>query len=192
TVDYRNIEIEDSILKFKNAKTQIDLGGIAKGFAADEMKKYLMSKNVEVAIINLGGNVITIGNKADGTPWNVGVDDGRAKLKDPASTELVGQVQRKGSFAVSTAGIYQRYQIKNDKLYHHILDTKTGFPAETDLISASVVSEIATNGDAFSTILLIKGFDSAKDFAKKNNINTILVRNDGEIAVIGDIEFVKE
>ena len=132
----------------------VDLGGIAKGYASQQVADILRAHGVTSAVVSLGGNVYVCGSKPDGTPWNVGI-------QDPAGSGYAAMVSLTDRFAVTSGG-YQRYFEQDGVRYHHILDPKTGCPAESGLLSVSVVSEDDTLADALSTALFVMGFDEGQ------------------------------
>lgn len=130
---------------------KLDLGGIAKGYAADEVAKVLRESGVNSAIINLGGNVLTIGVKPDGTSWRIGIQN--------PHTERGGHVAivNVDSKTVVTSGPYERYFELDGVIYHHILDTKSGYPVVTDLLSVTIITDESIYADALSTTLYSLG-----------------------------------
>ena len=136
---------------------QIDVGGVAKGFAADELRALLRERGITSALFDLGGNVTALGSKPDGSPWKVGVAD----PDDPG--KLAGLLEVRDA-TVSTSGAYQRYfEGKDGTRYHHLLDPSTGYPAASDLASASVVGADGAQCDALSTACFVLGLDGALD-----------------------------
>ena len=156
-VDYRNIETDGSKVRLKDPKTKLDLGGIAKGYIGDKAAEVLEGAGVASAIVNLGGNVICIGSKAEGTDFVIGVE---TPFSD--RTEVLGTVEAADATIV-TSGIYERKIEVGGKSYHHILDPKTGWPVSTDLDAVSVKygKGQSVDADAVSTICLIKGYEEA-------------------------------
>lgn len=157
-VSYKNIKIdkEKSTVALSDPEAKIDLGGIAKGYIADKLKEYLISEGVESALINLGGNIEAIGSKPDGSSFLIGI-------KKPFSEkEIIDSVEIKNN-SVASSGVYERYFIKDDKLYHHILSPKTGYPVESDLYGASVICFSAEDADAIGTICILLGYERAKE-----------------------------
>lgn len=129
----------------------VDLGGIGKGFAGDKFLKVFKKYGVSSAFTNIGGNVVTLGTKPDGSPWRVGIQHPRQE------NGLIGFVSVADK-AVVTSGDNQRYFTDhNGKRHHHILDSSTGYPSESGLVSVSIVSDSSTAADALSTILFIAG-----------------------------------
>ncbi|MCR4649632.1 MAG: FAD:protein FMN transferase [Lachnospiraceae bacterium] len=162
-IDYKNIELsENNIVKLKNPDAKIDLGFIAKGYIADKLKEYLISQDVKSAVISLGGNVLVIGNKPDGSPFAVGI-------KDPVNTEDISSVIYATDESVVTSGTYERFVEYGGIRYHHILDTETGYPVNNDVLSVTIESQSSLEGDALSTICLILGEEESKNILKKYN-----------------------
>ena len=158
---------------------QLDLGGIAKGYAADLLRAQLEKEGVTSATLDLGGDVFVMGRKTDGSDWRIAV-------KDPADTEsYLGVVSAADKFIV-TSGVYERYFEENGVRYHHILDPKTGCPAESGLVSVTVLCENGAWADALSTACFVLGPDGAlalrDDFADQGrNFELILVTDDGRV-----------
>ena len=140
---------------------QFDVGAIAKGYIADRLKDFLVKKGVNSAIINLGGNVLCIGSKPDGTPFKVGI---QKPFADRNETEAVMDITGK---SVVSSGIYERCFKQNGKLYHHILNPKTGYPYDNGLISVTIISDQSVDGDALSTTCFALGLDEGLKFAEK-------------------------
>lgn len=165
------------------SKTEIDLGGIAKGYTSQKISKIFKECGVKSGVVSLGGNVQTIGKKTDGQYWKVGIQSPNESM------DMVGTYQAADE-AVITSGGYERYFEKNGKVYHHILDPETGRPSQKDLISVTVISKDGTLADALSTTLFIMGKEKALKFWKKNSdkINMILVDKDSKIYITQGIE----
>ena len=156
----------------------IDLGGIAKGYAGSCAADIIRSEGVASAILNMGGNVQTIGSKPDGSSWKVGVQDPND------STKLVGTVEVNDK-AVITSGGYERYfEDEDGNTYWHIIDPKTGYPAVTDIISVTVIGSDGTTCDAMSTSLFVMGTEKSADYLKaNNNYDAVLVSNDNKLYI---------
>ncbi len=132
----------------------IDLGGIAKGYIADRIRDYLADSGVTSALINLGGNVLALGNKPDGAQFTVGV----RRPFGASQTDIIG-AYRVTDMSVVTSGVYERYFEQDGKLYHHILDADTGYPVDSDVYSVTILSPNSTEGDVLSTICFVLGVD---------------------------------
>ena len=158
---------------------QLDLGGIAKGYAADLLRAQLEKEGVTSATLDLGGDVFVMGRKTDGSDWRIAV-------KDPADTEsYLGVVSAADKFVV-TSGVYERYFEENGVRYHHILDPKTGCPAESGLVSVTVLCGNGAWADALSTACFVLGPDGAlalrDDLADQGtDFELILVTDDGRV-----------
>ena len=175
-VNYKNIVIEGNTVTLTDPKAAIDLGGIAKGYMADQLKKYLLNEGVTSAIINLGGNVLTIGEKPDGTSFNIGIQ----KPFDEQNATITS-VQVKDS-SVVTSGSYERYFEVNNTIYHHILNTDTGYPCDNQLLGVTILSEESIDGDALSTTCFALGLEEGQNLIKSlENIDAIFVTDDYEI-----------
>lgn len=191
-VDYQSVLVEGgsaaSAKVTLGAGQAIDLGGIAKGYASDQVAAVLAENNVGSAMAYLGGNVYVRGAKPDGTLWRIGV-------QDPQNAGgFAGILSLTDSFAITSGG-YQRYFEQDGKPYHHIIDPKTGYPASSGLISVTVVAaggEAAagipgsgTMCDAFSTALYVLGEEAAIDFwrAGAYAFEMVLVTGDGRVLV---------
>ncbi|MCR1839339.1 FAD:protein FMN transferase [Murimonas intestini] len=150
-VSYKNIVIDKNTVTLKDPEASIDLGGIAKGYIADRLKELLLSKGVKNALINLGGNVYALGTKPDGSPYNIGIQKPFAQEGTAlTSVKISGQ-------SLVTSGIYERYFEKDGRIYHHLLDPHTGWPASNGLYSVTILSENSVDADALSTACFILG-----------------------------------
>ena len=164
-VDYSRILIDGNRVTLPEGM-MIDLGGIAKGYIADAVKQYLVGRGVENAVLSFGGNIVTIGLKPDGNPWNVGIQD----IDRPTGEYML--VARNYGGSTVTSGIYERGFEANGVYYHHILDPDTGWPVQNELASVTVFSESSMWGDALATAAfalgteggtaLIEGMDGAE------------------------------
>jgi thiamine biosynthesis lipoprotein len=164
---YNYLLLNDTTAVINKVGVKLDLGGIAKGYAAEEVKKVVKSHNVESAFVNLGGNVLVIGNKVDGSPWKIGIQDPREGRGNVMA--IVDAVDE----TIVTSGNYERYFVEEGKLYHHILDPKTGYPAENNLLSVSIISENSFDADALSTAVYVMGLEKGMDFVQ--NLETVEV-----------------
>lgn len=154
TVDYTKIETDGNKIRLTQPGARIDLGGIAKGYIADQMKTYLHEQGVTSGIINLGGNVLCIGPKSDKSPYRIGIQKPFAEDGTPAA---VVSVEDK---TVVSSGIYERYfKTADGTLYHHILNPKTGYPYNNDLYGVSVICDSSTDGDGLSTTCFSLGLN---------------------------------
>ncbi len=162
TADYRNISVkynDDNTcsVTLKNPDTRITLGFIAKGYTADRIEDYLRDNGVTGALINLGGNVKTIGEKSKGKPFKVGIQKPFA-----AQGEIQVTADAK-DLAVVSSGTYERYFSLEGRIYHHILSTRDGYPVDNGVAGVTVSAPEATDADALSTLCLILGKDAGID-----------------------------
>ncbi|HEY9054196.1 MAG TPA: FAD:protein FMN transferase [Rectinemataceae bacterium] len=154
-IDYRLVETDAAkqTVKLLKPGMRLDLGAIAKGYAADEVSAILQRHKVKSAVVDLGGNVLVFGEKRDGSPWRVGV-------QDPVSErgEYLGLIAGK-AMTVVTSGVYERYFIEQGIRYHHILDTKTGYPVKNGLVSVTIVASASIDADGLSTTVFALGLE---------------------------------
>ena len=168
--------------------TQIDLGAIAKGYASDRVAAIFRENNVPRGKAELGGNILVMGDKPDGTPWRVGVQD-PAKPNEEAYAAILAL---EDAFIV-TSGSYQRYFEQDGKRYHHIIDPATGYPADSGLTSVTVVADSSEgNGtmcDALSTALFVMGEEKALDFWRSGayDFDLVLVTEDDRVVITDGI-----
>lgn len=152
-VDYKNMTLTSNTLTFKNEEIEIDLGGIAKGYIADRIKDFLLEQGVKSAMINLGGNVLCVGSKPDGSHFNIGIQMPYADRNETIAAMEISDM------SVVSSGIYERFITVDGKSYHHILNPKTGYPFENNLISVSIISPYSVDGDGLSTTTFALGLE---------------------------------
>lgn len=176
-VNYRLVELgENNTVTLKDAESSIDLGFIAKGFIADKIKEHLVSQGVSSALINLGGNVCTIGNKPDGTAYTVGIQQPFA----PAGT--TSDIVQITNSSVVTSGTYERYFTYENIVYHHILDATTGYPVVNGLTGVTIICDSSTTADALSTTCFVLGPEDALEYIQTlDNAECILINDSGQI-----------
>lgn len=166
--------------------TELDLGGIAKGYAAAKTAELLKDGGVSSAIMSLGGNVCAVGSKPDGSPW-------RVDIADPADTDAAVGTLNITDLSVVTSGIYQRNFSDASGFYHHILDPKTGKNPENDLASVSVIGADPTLCDALSTAFFVMGEEKAADYISEyGEAEAVFVYKDGSIAVTSGLNDIFE
>ena len=175
-IGYENVRVDGNTVQLLDPEAAIDLGGIAKGYIADQLKAYLKEQNVSHALINLGGNVLALGGKPDGSDYNIGIQKPFAQ-----NGEAITSVKIKDQSVVSS-GIYERYYRVNGKLYHHILDTSTGYPVENHLYQVTIISDISMDGDALSTTCFSLGLKKGMQLVEQTDgVEAIFVSDDGTI-----------
>jgi thiamine biosynthesis lipoprotein len=163
---------------------QLDLGGIAKGYAADEAVRIIKAAGLKRAIIDLGGNVYAYGDKKGGQPWRVGI---QKPFTDRG--EYVGIVTVKNKTLV-TSGVYERYFVQNGVHYHHILSTKDGYPINNHLQSVSIVTDHSIDADALSTTVFALGWEVGSALVERlGNVEAIFIFDDNSIRIAGNRDF---
>ena len=168
---------------------QIDFGGIAKGYASDRIMEIFEEYGITSGLVSLGGNVETFHTKADGSAWRVGIQNPDNTIPGLAAAQLVGIVQAADQ-AVITSGGYERYFEEDGITYHHILDPETGMPADSGLISVTIVSPDGCLADGLSTALFVMGREKALAYwdQHRDAFDAILVEADGSITVTSGLE----
>lgn len=177
------IDEKSSSVKLAREGMMIDLGSIAKGYVADKVKDIIVDNGYEHAVLNIGGNIMCVGEKYDSKPYKIGIRDGNKSSKDYLGTLAV--VDK----SVVTSGIYERNFIQDGKLYHHILDSKTGYPVENNILGVSIISDKSTKCDALSTAVFSMGLeDGLKYVNDKDGIEAIFVTKDNKIYLSDNIK----
>lgn len=179
-VDYTRIELDgDAVLLPPDM--EIDLGSVAKGYAGDQLSRLLRENGVTSALLDLGGNIQTVGAKPDGSPWRVAV-------RDPQGDGTVGVAEVEDQ-AVITSGGYERYFEENGVRYWHILDPDTGFPAHSGLVSVTVIGDTGAVCDGLSTALFVLGLDGALDHWRRHrDFEAVFVSEDGSVTITAGLE----
>ena len=152
-VGYEKLRIDGSTVTLGDPEAVIDLGAVAKGYIADRMKEYLLENGVEHAIIDLGGNVLCLGTKPDGSDYRIGIRDPLADAATPIATVAVN------GGSVVTSGVYERSFTQDGITYHHILDPKTGRSVRNGLLSVSILGAESMRCDALSTVCFALGVE---------------------------------
>ena len=176
--DYHNISVDKdkNEITLKTDDTAIELGAIAKGYIADRLKDYLVSQNVKSAIINLGGNVLCIGEKPDNSAFKIGI---QKPFADRSETIAVMDIRDK---SVVSSGIYERCFEQNGTLYHHLLNPETGYPYDNGLIAVTIISDKSVDGDALSTTCFALGLEDGMKLAESlDDVQAFFVTSDYEI-----------
>ena len=185
TVDYRRVTVTGNTVQLAHAGAWLDLGGIAKGYIADQLAAFLKERGVNAAVIDLGGNIVTVGAKPDGKPWRIGIEQPFSGRR-----EVIGALNT-GEASIVTSGIYERQFEENGVLYHHILDPASGLPSRSDVISATVVSQSSTVGDALTTIIILTGSEKAPALLEQapGLMGALLMLENGELLQYGEVDF---
>lgn len=176
-VDYRKIQYDatDGDVTLP-VGMKIDLGSVAKGYAGQLVAQMLREHGVQSALLNLGGNVQTVGAKPDGSPWQIGI-------KDPQGEDAM-MVLSVEDQAVVTSGGYERYFEQDGQTYWHIMDPSTGHPADSGLISVTIVGDEGVVCDGLSTALFVMGLEKAADlWAQSGDFEAVFVTASGEVYI---------
>ena len=182
-VNYHDVTVNGSTVTLKDSGMRLDLGGIAKGHAADLAIEIYKQQGIDTAILNLGGNVYVYGEKNDGSDYRVG-------LRDPlgAENEYAAIIPVQNT-SVVTSGVYERFFESGGKTYHHLLDPKTGYPADNGLLAVTVVCECSTEADALSTALFVMGLDNGLAYAERTpGVEAVFFTNDQNIYATSGLE----
>lgn len=170
-VDYRKIKLDEQeqTVFLEQEGMSIDLGGIAKGYAGDEVVRILKEHGVSHALVNLGGNIAVINGKEDGSPWRIGIQNPRLD-DDSERRGHVAAITTTGN-SIVTSGDYERYMVEvykqTGKRYHHIFDPETGRPTQNSVISVTIVTESGIDADALSTALFVMGVEKGLKLANE-------------------------
>lgn len=173
-VDYRNVFFDNGRLMLLN-NARIDLGGIGKGYASDRLCGIFEKFDISSAIINLGGNVYTYGEKPNGEKWRVGI-------ANPYNSDESLLTLEVSDVAVVTSGSYRRFFERDGEVYHHIVDPKTGKPVRNGIKSVTVVCKSGAKADALSTALFVMGKEKSEEFAKQSDdTEVVIITEDGKV-----------
>ncbi len=159
-INYNDVELNNSekTVFLKKTGMIIDLGGIAKGYTADVIAQTLKDEGVEKAIIDLGGNIYALGEKAENTLWRIGIQN-----PDQTRGEIVGSINVKDK-SIVTSGIYERFIEQDGVKYHHILSPKSGYPYDNEIAGVTIISDKSIDGDALSTSVFSMGITKGLEF----------------------------
>ncbi|MEJ8554545.1 FAD:protein FMN transferase [Tepidibacter sp. Z1-5] len=177
-IDYNDVVFDETqkTIYLKRENQGIDLGAIAKGYVGDEIKKIFIENDIKSAFVNLGGNVMAYETKVDGSKWRIGIQN---------PLEIRGEylgVVRVENKSIVTSGNYERYFEQDGKRYHHILDATTGYPADTGVISTTIITERGIDADALSTSTYLIGLDEGiKLIESMDGVEAIFVTKDKEV-----------
>lgn len=183
-INYKDILIDESLQTVMLSKSgqKIDLGAIAKGFAADKAIEIYKNNGVKSALINIGGNVKVLGNNKENKEWRIGIQD-----PFKSRGQYLGIVKLSDT-SVVTSGAYERYFDNGNVRYHHIFDTKSGYSSNSNLISATVISRESIAADALSTACFVLGLEKSLEIIKAlEGVEAILITEDKKVCVTNGI-----
>jgi thiamine biosynthesis lipoprotein len=181
-VDASKVHLDGNTLSFDSRDTMIDLGALVKGYAADEMAAYLKSEGVSSGLINLGGNVLTIGSKPDGSMWRIGI-------RKPFDSDAIIDTVEVSDQTVVSSGVYERYFEQDGVIYHHILDPDTGYPIENGIWGDSIICSSSLQGDALSTTCLALGVEKASKLIESlDGVEAVFINDRLELTKAGEAD----
>ena len=181
-VDASKVHLDGNTLSFDSRDTMIDLGALVKGYAADEMAAYLKSEGVSSGLINLGGNVLTIGSKPDGSMWRIGI-------RKPFDSDAIIDTVEVSDQTVVSSGVYERYFEQDGVIYHHILDPDTGYPIENGIWGDSIICSSSLQGDALSTTCLALGVEKASELIESlDGVEAVFINDRLELTKAGEAD----
>jgi thiamine biosynthesis lipoprotein len=176
-VNWRKVSVDSVAVFLAENGMALDLGGIAKGYAADEVARILQENNVKRAVIDLGGNVFVFGKKKDGSRWRIGVQNPLSERGDS-----VGVVETVGDKTMVTSGVYERFFEADGVRYHHIFSAENGFPVRNGLLSVTVIADSSIDADALSTALFVLGFEKGMALVKSlDGVDALFIFEDKTI-----------
>ncbi len=180
--DYRSIHVEGNRVTLREGM-QLDLGGVAKGYISGQIARELQAAGVKRALLNFGGNIVTIGEKSEGVPWRIGIKN----PADPYGAPLRVVESRGG--ALITSGTYERGFTLDGVRYHHILDTKTGMPVQNGVVQFSILCDDPALADALSTACLALGREGGLALAQHFGAEAVCVTEDGALYATPNVAF---
>ena len=185
-INWRNIIQDDetqSVFLTRRGMA-LDLGAIAKGFAADEAAKIIKKEKITRAKIDLGGNIIMLGERKDRRPWRVGIQN-----PGESRGSIIGVLQVPEKTIV-TSGVYERYFEENGIHYHHLFSPSLGHPAQNRLLSVTVITDVSMDADALSTAIFVLGYDKGSDLLRSfPGTQAIFVFEDKSVRITDGLDF---
>jgi thiamine biosynthesis lipoprotein len=185
-INWRNIELDTQTksVYLSRRGMALDLGGIAKGYAADEAAKIIKKHKINRAKIDLGGNIIMIGTRSDKNPWKVGI-------QNPGENRgsIIGVLQIHEQTVV-TSGVYERNFEEDGKFYHHLLSTTEGYPVNNGLLSVTIIADVSTDADALSTAVFVLGYEKGLSLLKNyRGAQAVFVFEDKNVIAASGVDF---
>ncbi|MFP3042512.1 FAD:protein FMN transferase [Treponema primitia] len=180
-VNWKDIVIDEaaSTVFLKQPGMGLDLGAIAKGYAADEAVRIIRAAGIKRALIDLGGNILAYGSKRDRRPWRVGIQN---PVEGRGAYFGIAEVENK---TVVTSGVYERFFESDGKRYHHILSTRDGYPVDQGLLSVTIIGHSSMDADALSTSLFALGYERGSILLESLDDNTVAIFVFADLSVRG-------
>lgn len=183
SIDASNIELTDDGIIFHKDEMAIDFGAAGKGIACDEIVEELKKADIDGAVVSVGGSIAIYGSKGDSKDWHIGIRDPRKEEDD-----VMGVLECTGNTMISTSGDYEKYFEQDGKRYHHIMDSSTGYPADTGLISVTIISDSGFLSDALSTACFVMGLEDGMEYARKKGVEAIFITDDKQVYITDGIK----
>lgn len=181
--DYKDVQLAGTAVFLKKEGMKLDLGAIAKGFAADELTRIVKQAGIMHAVIDIGGTISAVGVRPDGKRWNIGIRDPRIRQGQPI---ISAPIENR---SISTSGSYERYFEQDGIRYHHIIDPATGYPVQSNMIAVSVFADSATDADALSTACFVMGYKKAvKLLDELPNTEALFIFDDNSVRTTGNLK----
>lgn len=176
-VDYRKVKIEDGRVVKANPNMTLDFNAVAQGYTTDMIGEFLLSKDVNDFLVDVGGEIMARGSKPNDEPWKVGIEK-PAATKD--SERIVQEIVELNNQSIVTSGNYRKYVEKNGKRYSHSLNPKTGYPSENTLLSATVICDNTAWADCLASICMVVGMENAMEILEtQENVKAYFIYLDG-------------
>lgn len=173
-----DMEVAENGVIFHAENMAIDFGAVGKGIACDGIAERLAGADIQGAVISVGGSILVYGDKGDGRDWHIGIQNPRAE-----EGEVFGIVDIEGNKMISTSGDYEKYFEADGKRYHHIFDPATGYPADSGLISVTIISDSGFLSDAMSTACFVMGLEDGMAYAEEKGVEAIFVTDDKKVYI---------
>jgi thiamine biosynthesis lipoprotein len=186
-VNWNNIELDTRAYTvfLKRHGMALDLGAIAKGYAADEAAAVIKAAGIRRAIVDLGGNIVIVGEKKDKSPWRVGIQS-----PGEIRGSFIGILQVTAKTIV-TSGVYERYFIEDGVHYHHLFDPFSGYPVQNDLLSVAIITDISMDADALSTAVFVLGYENGMKLINTlQGVDAVFIFEDKNIRTTAGANFV--
>ena len=181
--DYKDVQLAGTAVFLKKEGMKLDLGAIAKGFAADELTRIVKQAGIMHAVIDIGGTISAVGVRPDGKRWSIGIRDPRIRQGQPI---ISAPIENR---SISTSGSYERYFEQDGIRYHHIIDPATGYPVQSNMIAVSVFADSATDADALSTACFVLGYKKAvKLLDELPNTEALFIFDDNSVRTTGNLK----
>lgn len=176
-VDYRKVKIENGRVVKANPNMTLDFNAVAQGYTTDMIGEFLLSKDVNNFLVDVGGEIMARGSKPNDEPWKVGIEK-PAATKD--SERIVQEIVELNNQSIVTSGNYRKYVEKNGKRYSHSLNPKTGYPSENNLLSATVICDNTAWADCLASICMVVGMENAMEILEtQENVKAYFIYLDG-------------